>query len=584
MILLQREGRYDPKDLEGVLSVLDRRLYDGGDGGVVLCTGLCAEASADLEFGLRGTEGFLAVIVRGRDSRVRQEGEDVVPVLDDALLEFIQFGVGTVRLGVDRRSGKKLIQPLIHLCPNIQSDVSLVPMVYGVAQKIQHVKAPLIVREGLHRVCEVPQQVCDAYLVVLHPDIPHEVCRPAVGHPDLSFQFLRGEVAGNCSVAPAAVEGKIRSNAVLESPEPVVLAADVDSGLVCSGNFATGNLMAYHLVGLLGELLHRVQHIGYGPLAYVKAEDGLQKFCKPFERHVLICAQIGHESRNVRAEVYGGIHGFREQSLAAVAAAALDLHLKMIYDLCGYWNRYVNLLPSCVHGGGVHIQGLAAYGADGCRIPVLGSGDVVGLEPRASLMSFLPAGLPSGRLALGLRVRNAYGVLRRRHAAVRTGLGDRFREFTLKFRYSRLEGCVFSFVLGNLFIPADKISIKDIIGTNLLVKLFRQLRGVKILGVPHLPKELFASAGKFYPVIFDAPAKPCVEVLFHATKIGKGNGYTKFNELCINGLMVIYRLSDELCTFSFGGSCEKFFRALQGLLNSNNRLIFNGLKIGCATR
>ena len=38
MILCQREGRYDPKNLEGFLSVLDRRLYDGGNGGVVFRT------------------------------------------------------------------------------------------------------------------------------------------------------------------------------------------------------------------------------------------------------------------------------------------------------------------------------------------------------------------------------------------------------------------------------------------------------------------------------------------------------------------------------------------------------------------
>ena len=67
-ILRQREGRYDPKDLEGVLPVLDRRLYDGGDGGVVPCAGLRAEASADLELGLGGAEGLFAVVVRGRDS------------------------------------------------------------------------------------------------------------------------------------------------------------------------------------------------------------------------------------------------------------------------------------------------------------------------------------------------------------------------------------------------------------------------------------------------------------------------------------------------------------------------------------
>ena len=36
MMLRQSKGCYDPKDLEGVLPVLDRSLYDGGDGGVVL--------------------------------------------------------------------------------------------------------------------------------------------------------------------------------------------------------------------------------------------------------------------------------------------------------------------------------------------------------------------------------------------------------------------------------------------------------------------------------------------------------------------------------------------------------------------
>ena len=136
MILRQCQGSYDPKDLEGVLPVLDRRLYDGGDGGVVLCAGLRAEASADLELCLGGPEGLLAVVVRWRDGRVCQEGEDVVPVLGDALLELVQFGVGTVGLDVDRRSCKKLVKPLLHLIPNVQSDVSLVPMMYGVPQKV----------------------------------------------------------------------------------------------------------------------------------------------------------------------------------------------------------------------------------------------------------------------------------------------------------------------------------------------------------------------------------------------------------------------------------------------------------------
>lgn len=65
LMLRQGKGRYDPKDLEGVLPILYRRLYDGGDGAVVLSAGLGPEASADLEFGLGGPECLLAVVVRG---------------------------------------------------------------------------------------------------------------------------------------------------------------------------------------------------------------------------------------------------------------------------------------------------------------------------------------------------------------------------------------------------------------------------------------------------------------------------------------------------------------------------------------
>ena len=578
MILRQHEGGYDAKDLEGVLPVLDRRLYDGGDGGVVLCAGLRAEAFADLELGLRGPEGLLAVVVRGRNGRVRQEREDAVPVLGDTLLEFVQFGVGSVSLGVDRRSCKKPVKPVLHLCPNIQSDVPPVPVVRGVAQKIQHVKAPLIVRESLHRVCEVPQQVCDAYLVVLHPDIAHEVCRPAVGHPNLFSKFLRGEVVGDGPVTSAAVEGEIRGNAVLEGPEQVVPAADVDSDLVRSGDLAGRNLPAYHLIRLLGEPPHRVQHLGHGPLAHVKSEDSLQQMRQALERHVLICAQIGHESRNVESEVYQGVHGFRELPLTAVTAAALDLHQKVVDDLRLYRNGDVDLLPSGGHGGGVHIQGLAAHGTDRSRIPALGGGDVVGLEPGASRMPLLPAGLPSGRPALGLRVRNAHGILRGRHAAVRAGLDDGLRyEIALKFRDA-------SFQLLDFIFLSRNAAVKDIVGANLLVKLFGNLRRVKILGVSHLPKELLASAGESFPVGFEAPAKPCIEVLLHTTKIRKRNGTAKFNKLCINGLKVIHGLSGELDALLFGGSNGKFLRALYGLQNGNNQLIFNRLKARCAIR
>ena len=137
MMLRQRKGCYDPKDLEGVMPVLDRCRYDGG---VVLCSGLSAEASADLELGLRGSECLLTVVVRRWDSRICQEGEDVVPVLGDALFEFVQFGVGTVGLCIDRRPCKKFIKSLLHLRPYVWPNISLVPMVNGVSQKIHAVK------------------------------------------------------------------------------------------------------------------------------------------------------------------------------------------------------------------------------------------------------------------------------------------------------------------------------------------------------------------------------------------------------------------------------------------------------------
>jgi len=79
--------------LERVLPVLYRRLYDGGDSGVVFRAVLRAEASSDLEFGLGRPERLLAVVVRGRDGRVREEGEDVTPVLGDALFELAQLGL-----------------------------------------------------------------------------------------------------------------------------------------------------------------------------------------------------------------------------------------------------------------------------------------------------------------------------------------------------------------------------------------------------------------------------------------------------------------------------------------------------------
>ena len=87
MMLRQRKDCYDPKDLEGFCPFLTAVCI--GDGGVVLGSDLRAEASADLEFGLRGSEGLLTVVVRRRDCRICQEGEDVDPVLGNALFDFV---------------------------------------------------------------------------------------------------------------------------------------------------------------------------------------------------------------------------------------------------------------------------------------------------------------------------------------------------------------------------------------------------------------------------------------------------------------------------------------------------------------
>ena len=148
-MLCQRKCRNDPEDLEGVLPVLDRRLYDGGDGGVVLRARFRAEASADLEFGLGRPQGLLAVVVRGRDGGVREEGEDVVPVFGDAFLELVQFGAVPVLFRVDRRPRQQFVQPRLHILPRPLPDFPLVPTVHGVPQEVKHVQAPGVIREGL---------------------------------------------------------------------------------------------------------------------------------------------------------------------------------------------------------------------------------------------------------------------------------------------------------------------------------------------------------------------------------------------------------------------------------------------------
>ena len=84
-----RKGCNNLKDLKGVLSVLDRRLDDGGNGGIVHGSFLGAEAPADFQFGLGWSQCLLGVVVRGRNSRIGEEGKDIVPVFGNSFFEFI---------------------------------------------------------------------------------------------------------------------------------------------------------------------------------------------------------------------------------------------------------------------------------------------------------------------------------------------------------------------------------------------------------------------------------------------------------------------------------------------------------------
>ena len=565
-MLCLRKGRDDPKDLEGVLSVLDRRLHDGGDCGVVFHAGLGPEASADLEFGLGRPERLLAVVVRGRDGRVREEGEDVVPVLCDALFEPVQLGFLPVFPRVDGRSGEQLVQAFLHPRPHIPPDVSLMPLMDGVPQEVKHVQAPCVIREGLHGVGEVPQQVRDADLVVIHTDIPHEVGGPAVGHPDRSAQLLGREVPVDDFVASAPVKGKVRRDRILEGPEPVVPAAHVDARLVGAGHLSVRDLSPYHLVWLLGEPAHGVQHVGHGPLADVQPEDGLEQVGEALERDVLIGAQIRGHGHDVGSVGHRRVHAFREPPLAAVPAGALDPHLEMVHDRRHDRERDVHHLPRGRDRRGFHIQRPAALRADGRGIPALGPGHIPGLQPCAALMSLLAAGLPAGRLPLGLRVRDAYRVLGGRDAAVGAGPHDGFGP-AFKFRDSGFESLY-------LLVPTDKITVQDINDKGLLVKPLRELRGVKILCESHGTKELPASAGESHPIRLDALSKSCIEVLFHTTKIRERFNICKFNKLSANVLKAIIQPYGGVGTPSQGGPGGSFSNAFTGAAKGGKRLIF----------
>ena len=244
---------------------------------------------------------------------------------------------------------------------------------------------------------------------------------------------------------------------------------------------------------------HGIQHVGYGTLADVQPEDGLIQVRGPFERDVLAGAEIRSHGHDVGTVGHRSVDVLRELPLAAVAACALDLHLKMVKHLGRNGKR--------------DVQRPAALGTGGRWIPTLRPGHIPGLQPRAALMPLLPARLPAGRFALGLRARDAYRVLGGRDAAVGAGLHNGFGA-ALKFRDPDFEFL-------DLLVLADKIAVQDINHTGLFVELLRELRGVKVLGEPHLPKELLAPAGQPHPVCLDAPSQSCVEALFHTTKVRK---------------------------------------------------------------
>lgn len=204
-------------------------------------------------------------------------------------------------------------------------------------------------------------QVGYADLMVFHPDVPHEVGRPAVRHPDGPAPLLRREVPVHHVVAPAFVKGQIGRGLVLEGPEPAVLSVHVDPRLIRSGNLSGRDLPADHLVRLLRDPLHGVQHVGHGPLADVEPEDGLEQVREPLERDVLIGAEVRGERHDVGAEGYRGAHVLGEPALAAVAAGALHPHLEMPRHRRHDRKRDVHQLPRGGDCRGFHVQRFAAH-------------------------------------------------------------------------------------------------------------------------------------------------------------------------------------------------------------------------------
>lgn len=237
----------------------------------------------------------------------------MVPMFINALFEFVQCGILPVFACIYGRSSKQLVKSRFHPSSDIGLHHTLIALVDGVSEKVNHILAPGIVRKGPHRIGEVLQQVSDAYLVVIHHDFVHEVGRPAVCAPDPSALLLLGKVLVHHFVASALVKGDLGRNFVLKGSQLVVLAADVDPRLVCPSHLAACNFLPDHLIWSLRELPHSIQYAGDGTLADVKSEDGLIQVREPFERDVLVGAEIrslghdvgtiGHQSVDVLMEL-----------------------------------------------------------------------------------------------------------------------------------------------------------------------------------------------------------------------------------------------------------------------------------------
>ena len=181
----------------------------------------------------------------------------------------------------------------------------------------------------------------------------------------------------------------------------------------------------------------------------------------------------------------------------------------MVHDRRHDWKRDVHHLPRGGDCRSLHVQRHAALRTGGRWIPALRPCHIPGLQPRAALMPLLPARLPAGRLPFGLRAGDAYRVLGGRDAAVGAGLHNGFGA-VLKLRDSDFEFL-------DLLVLADKIAAQDINHTDLFVELLRELRGVKILGDPHLPKELLAPAGQPHPVCLKAFSLSGIEISSHTS-------------------------------------------------------------------